>query len=144
MAAKKLGEFATPNDEFLRAPITQPNVIMENYETKPNFLSLVQQNQFGGSIYEDAGMHLNTFTKIGDMMPIIYVNSDAVKLCLFPFSLRGKAKNWLLPLPIGTTTSWVNCCNIFMTKFFLLANTMQPRSYIRGFRQKGHEPLALA
>ena len=50
MAAKKLGEFATPNDDYLRAPITQPTVTAENYEIKPNFLSLVQQNQFGASL----------------------------------------------------------------------------------------------
>ena len=95
MAAKKLGEFATPNDDYLRAPITQPAVDAENDEIKPNLLTLVQQNQFGGSASEDAGMHLNTFTEICDMMRIKYVNPDAVKLRLFPFSLRGKAKEWL-------------------------------------------------
>ena len=52
--AKKLGEFATPSDDYLRAPITQPVVDAENYEIKPNFLALVQQNQFGGSASEDA------------------------------------------------------------------------------------------
>ena len=74
MAHKKLGEFATPNDDYLRAPITQPAVKAENYEIKPNFLTLVQQNQFGGSASEDAGMHLNTFTEICDTMRIKDVN----------------------------------------------------------------------
>ena len=36
MAQKKLGEFATPNDDYLSAPITQPAVDAENYEIKPN------------------------------------------------------------------------------------------------------------
>jgi hypothetical protein len=27
MAAKKLGEYSTPNDDYFRAPITQPDVI---------------------------------------------------------------------------------------------------------------------
>ena len=62
MANKKLGEFATPSDDYLRAPITQPAVVAENYEIKPNLLNLIQQNQFGGSTSEDAGMYLNTFT----------------------------------------------------------------------------------
>ena len=144
MAQKMLGEFATPNDDYLRAPITQPAVEAENYEIKPNFLTLVQQNQFGGSASEDAGMHLNTFTEICDMMRIKDVNPDAVKLRLFPFSLRGKAKEWLLSLPKGTITTWDNCCSIFMTKFFPPAKTMQPRSNITGFRQEDREPLALA
>ena len=56
MAEKKLGEYATPNDDYLRAPITQPAVTAENYEIKPHFLTLVQQNQFGGSASEDAGI----------------------------------------------------------------------------------------
>jgi hypothetical protein len=42
MAQKKLGEEATPNDDYLIAPITQPVVTSE--EIKPHFLSLVQQN----------------------------------------------------------------------------------------------------
>ena len=63
MAEKKLGEYVAPNDDYLRAPITQPAVTAENYEIKPHFLSLVQQNQFGGSSAEDAGIHLNSFTE---------------------------------------------------------------------------------
>jgi hypothetical protein len=62
MVANKLGRFATPNDDYLRASITQPVVHAENYEIKPHILTLVQQNQFGGSASKDAGMHLNTFT----------------------------------------------------------------------------------
>ena len=62
MAENKLGEYATPNDDYLRAPITQPAVTAENYEIKPHFLSLVQQNQFGGLAAEDAGLNLNSFT----------------------------------------------------------------------------------
>ena len=134
MAAKKFGEFATPNDDYLCAPITQPAVVAENYEIKPNLLNLIQQNQFGGSASEDAGMHLNTFTKLCDMMRMKDVDPNAVKLCLFPFSLRGKAKEWLLALPKGTITSWDNCCNMFMTKYFPPAKTMQLRSIITGFR----------
>ena len=64
MSKKKLGEFATPNGDYLRAPITQPTIIAENYEIKPNLLNLIQQNQFGGSASEDAGMHLNTFNEL--------------------------------------------------------------------------------
>jgi hypothetical protein len=102
MAQKKLGEYAIPNDDFIRAPITQPAVMAENYEIKANLLSLVQQNQFGGPSAEDLGMHLNIFTEICDMMRIKDVNHDVVKHRLFHFLLRGKAKDWLLALHKGT------------------------------------------
>ena len=39
MAHKKLEEFATPNDDYLRAPITQLAIEAENYEIKPNLLT---------------------------------------------------------------------------------------------------------
>jgi hypothetical protein len=36
------------------------------------------------------------------------VEIDIVKLKLFPFSLRGKPKDWLLSLPNGSINSWDN------------------------------------
>ena len=88
MAENKLGEFSTPNNDYLHTPITQPTMAADDYEIKPHYLSLVQQNQFGGSDVKDTGMHLNTFTEICDMMRIKDVDPDTVKLCIFPFSLR--------------------------------------------------------
>lgn len=62
MAIKNLGEFSTPNDDHVRAPITQPNVRAEQYEINPNLVTAVQQNQFGDSGLEDSCMHSHTFT----------------------------------------------------------------------------------
>jgi hypothetical protein len=42
MAQKKLGEYATPNEDYIRAPITQPAVEAKKYEIKTNYLNLVQ------------------------------------------------------------------------------------------------------
>jgi hypothetical protein len=46
MAQKKLGDYATPDDDFMHAPITQSIVTTENYEIKPKSLSLLENNQF--------------------------------------------------------------------------------------------------
>lgn len=101
-ANKKLGEFATTTDDYLHALITQPDVKVKQYKIKPRLLNLVQQYQFRGSAIEDAGMHLHTFTEICDMMRMNDVDPDMVKLRLYPFSLRGRAKEWLISLPRGT------------------------------------------
>jgi hypothetical protein len=71
---------------------------VENYEIKPKVLRLLQQNQFEVSAAEDSGLHLSIFTEICDMICIKDVDPNAVKLHLFSFSLRGKAKDWLLAL----------------------------------------------
>jgi hypothetical protein len=70
--------------------------------------------------------------------------SDALKLHLFSFLLREKAKEWLLALSKGTITSWKNCRNILMTKFFTPVKTMQLRSKIIGIIQQHRGPLVLA
>jgi hypothetical protein len=38
MAQNKIGEYATPNDEYLRVPVTQLVVTAENHEIKTHFL----------------------------------------------------------------------------------------------------------
>ena len=63
---------------------------------------------------------------------------------LFPFSLRGKAKEWLLALPRGNITSWADCCSKFLSKFCPPAKIMQLRSQITSFKQEDREPLVLA
>jgi hypothetical protein len=67
------------------------------------------------------------------MMHIKDIEPNAVKLRLFPFSLIGKAKDWLLTLPKGTITSWEECTNLFMTKFIPPTKTMKLKSNITCF-----------
>ena len=123
--AHNLGSFATPSNSFMREPIAQPDVAAAEYEIKPNLVSMVQQDQFGGSTSEDVGMHLHNFSELCNMTCIRDYDPDALKLRLFPFSLRGKAKEWLLALPRGNITSWADCCSKFLSRFFPPAKIMQ-------------------
>ena len=41
------------------------------------------------------------------------VPDNAIKLRLFPFSVRDKARVWMNSMPVGTFTSW----NMFAEKF---------------------------
>jgi hypothetical protein len=42
------------------------------------------------------------------------VDGDIFKLKLFPFSLRGRDKDWLLSLPRNSIDSWVKCKDTFI------------------------------
>jgi hypothetical protein len=46
------------------------------------------------------------------------VENDTVKLKLFPFSLRSRAKDWLLSLPNGSINSWENLREAFIKKYY--------------------------
>jgi hypothetical protein len=90
----KLSDYTnTPNDQFIARPITTPEIRAESYEVSPSLLNLITRKQFGGSAMEDASMHLHDFVEICDMQKFKNVESDILKLKLFPFSLKGKAKS---------------------------------------------------
>ena len=74
------------------------------------------KDQFFG-IGEDAPAHLNIFVELCDMQKYNQADGDIVKLRLFPFSLRGRAKEWLLSLPKNSIDSWTKCKDAFIGKY---------------------------
>ena len=46
------------------------------------------------------------------------VDCDMVKLRLFPFSLIGRAKEWLLSLPKNNIDSWTKRKDAFIGKYY--------------------------
>ena len=55
------------------------------------------------------------------------VSDDAIRLQLFPFSLKDKAKHCLTTKPLDSITSWGELVNKFMTRFFLPAKATKLR-----------------
>jgi hypothetical protein len=72
------------------------------------------------------------------------VENDIVKLKLFPFSLRGKAKDWLLSLPNGSINSRDNLREAFIKKYYPLVKILKNRNSILSFKQNGNEHVATA
>jgi hypothetical protein len=105
-----------PNAQFIACSITSPKIKADSFEVSPGLLNLIAKDQFGGSTSEDASMHLHDFREICDMQKFKSVENDIVELKLFPFSLRGKAKDWLLSLPNGSINSWDNLREAFIQK----------------------------
>jgi hypothetical protein len=96
----KLCDFtSTTNNDFNCTPIAPPAPEVNFYEIKPALLNLVMKEQFSGVSTDDAVAHLNNFIELCEMQKYKDVDGDIIKLKLFPFSLRGRAKDWLLSLP---------------------------------------------
>ena len=134
----------TPNDQFITRAIATPKINAESYEVSPSLLNLITREQFGGSAMEDASMHLHDFVKICDMQKFKNVESDILKLKLFPFSLRGKAKEWLHSLPSGSINSWADLKEDFIKKYYPPVKILQNRNNILSFRQNENEHVAMA
>ena len=90
-----LRDYAMPTVMDTLSGIRKPPIPANNFEIKPAIIHMVQANQFGGSPIEDPNAHIATFMEICDTFKHNGVSDDAIRLRLFPFSLRDKAKNWL-------------------------------------------------
>ncbi|XP_020266504.1 uncharacterized protein LOC109841993 [Asparagus officinalis] len=138
---RSLKEFASPTTHSSQSSILKPNVAANNFELKPSLLSLVQQNQFGGTPTEDPNLHISVFLEYCDTLKMNGVSDDAIKLRLFPFSLRDKARAWLQSLPPGSITTWDQLSEAFLAKYFPPSKTAQLRNQITTFTQKEGESL---
>ena len=69
------------------------------------------------------------------------VSSDAIRLWLFPFSLRYKAKLWLISLAPNFITSWNAFSNAFFTIYYPLGKTTKYCQDLAGFKQQPGESL---
>jgi len=86
-------DYSMPNTDNYQGSIVRLPVQANNFEIKPAFLQVIQQNQFRGAVSEYPNSHLENFLAIIDTLKINGVSDDAIHLRLFPFSLRAKAKS---------------------------------------------------
>ena len=138
---RALQEYTMPNLGDNLSTIVRPNVDANNFEIKPAIIQMISQFQFGGLLTEDPNAHLAQFLEICDTFKMNGVSSDAIKLRLFPFSLRDKAKLWLHSLAPQSITSWDLLSRAFLSKYFPPGKTTKFRQEITSFAQHSGESL---
>ena len=142
---KALMDFSQPKINEIQSSIVRPAIAANTFEIKPGTIQMVQNSvQFGGSPTEDPNMHIRNFIEICDTFKFNGVSEDAVKLRLFPFPLRDKAKGWLHSLPAGSITTWEELAKKFLTKFFPMAKTAAIINALTQFAQQTGESLCEA
>ena len=101
----------------------------------------MQQNQFSGNPTEDPNLHLSVFVQYADTVKANGVTSEAIRLRLFPFSLRDSARRWLQSLPSNSVTTWNELKKVFLARYFPPSKIAMLRAQINGFKQKDNESL---
>jgi hypothetical protein len=71
------------------------------------------------------------------------VTADVIRLCLFPFSLLGKVKQWFYK-DKKVVSTWDMCSTAFLVKFLPLSKTNALRGKISSFQQTGMESTSEA
>jgi len=64
------------------------------------------------------------------MLKLNRVSTNAIRLRLFPFSLRDKARAWLRSLPLGYITTWDELTKVLLAKFFPPSKTASLQNQI--------------
>ena len=102
---RTLGDFAMPDISGSFGGIVAPAIANNNFEIKPSIIQMVQNNQFRGLQGEDPYAHILTFLNVCATFKINGVTDDAIRLRLFPFSVKDKAQLWLASLPNESITT---------------------------------------
>ena len=95
----KLCDYSNTNNNDFISTLIAPTTNVESCEINAALLNLVMKDQFSGLPSEDVASHLNNFGDLCDLKKKKDVDNDIVKLKLFPFSLRDRAKTWFSSLP---------------------------------------------
>ena len=119
-----------------------PSIVRSLMKSMPLCWISLWKSNFSGTPNEHAASHLNTFVELCDTQKKKDVDNDIVKLQLFPFSLRDRAKNWFSSLTRNSIDSWDKCKDAFITKYFPLAKIISLRIHIMNFKQPEHEHVA--
>jgi hypothetical protein len=128
MAGQKcINDFLTLSSSNVRTG-PETNVGDGSFKLKSALINMVQQSPFCGKASEDSIAHLQYFLEICSTFTIRGVTHDALHLCLFPFSLLGKAKQWFYSNKEAVST-WKKFTNAFLTKFFFLLSKTNALQY---------------
>ncbi|XP_022864790.1 uncharacterized protein LOC111384705 [Olea europaea var. sylvestris] len=67
-----------------------------------DFMALLNRHQYHGMASENSHIHISRFLDMCQHFSYQGISDDAIRLRLFPYTLRDKALEWLDSLPVAT------------------------------------------
>jgi hypothetical protein len=116
-----------------------PAVTATHYEIKPSTIQSLPT--FLGFPHENPYEFLSEFQSICSTIQLTGFTEDALKMRLFVFALKERAKHWFQSLEPNSITSWDQLQQIFLKQYFPIGRTNDIRRAITGITQYQGEPL---
>ncbi|CAL8119103.1 unnamed protein product [Prunus armeniaca] len=113
-----------------------------NYELKSSHLNMLPS--FYGLPNEDPLTHIKDIFNVVSSFPLTGVTEDQLRMRVFPYTLKDKAKYWLNSLKLGSLTTWGAIQKKFLEKYFSMQKTNMLRDKILLFAQQDDESFCEA
>ena len=139
---RTLMEYAQPSIDGTVSCIRKLAIQANNFELKPSYVSIIQNSvQFHRLPSEDPNLYIAYFLDICDMFRVNGVPDDTIRLRLFLFSLKDKAREWLNSLPVESIVDWATLAQKFLAKYFPPTKIVKLRNDITNFMQFDQESM---
>lgn len=131
-----LSHYSCPS--LLNAPscIVPPQPTI-NYEIKPSVLAILPT--FRGKTDEQPYSHIMEFEEVSSTMRLGHLTFESLKLRLFPFTLKDKARAWFHKLRPQSIITWADMQKIFLNAYYPHSRTTTMRDRLTKFYQEEHE-----
>ncbi|KAM2667418.1 hypothetical protein EV2_019114 [Malus domestica] len=114
-----------------------------NYELKTIHFNMMPS--FHGMSTEDPLARIrDIFNMVSNMALVEGVTEEHLRMKVFPYTMKDKAKTWLNSLRPRTLTSWNDIQNKFLEKFFSTQKTDTLRDSVMQFTQQADETFSEA
>ncbi|XP_038890753.1 uncharacterized protein LOC120080236 [Benincasa hispida] len=106
-STRPMKEYASPVLYDFSPGIIYPTLDGTRFEMKSVMLQMLQiAGQFRGAQGEDPHAHMKRFLETCNSFVIPRITPEAIRLSLFPYSLRDNAKKLVSSLEPGEITTW--------------------------------------
>jgi hypothetical protein len=110
-----------------------PAITATHYEIKPSTIQSLPT--FLGFPHENPYEFLSEFQSICSTIQLTGFTEDALKMRLFVFALKERAKHWFQSLEPNSITSWDQLQQVFLKQYFPIGRTNDIRRAITGITQ---------
>jgi hypothetical protein len=119
--------------------LRSPDITATRYEIKPSTIQSL--STFLGLTHENPYDFLSEFQTICSTIQLMGFTEDALKMRLFIFALKDRAKHWFQSLEPNSITSWDQLQQIFLKQYFPIGRTNDTRRAITSITQYEGEPF---
>ncbi|CAI9753560.1 unnamed protein product [Fraxinus pennsylvanica] len=143
--ARLMDEYMVPLVVESQSSILYPAFVQVNFYLRTDVINMFQNAlQFFGRATENPNIYTSRFLDMCATIEYQGVSSEAIRLTLFPYTLKDSATEWLDIFPPQCITIWNQSSQKFLSKYFPRKRIAKLRDKITTFQQLDSECYSYA